>query len=724
MENLKYRRAKTPTVIQMEAVECGVASLSIVLGYYNRYVPLEQLRIECGVSRDGSNAFNLIKAAKKFGLEGTGFKMNAEELLDIEYPAILFWEFNHFVVLEGFGKNIVYLNDPATGPRTLNYEDFIKSYAGAVLTFTKTEEFKKGGKPPSLIVMLYDRLKSSANPLTFLLLTGLCLLIPGFALPAFLMVLLNTFFSISIIPWKAEFLAAVLLTAFFAGALTWTQKYFLNRLNSKLSIWFSSAFLWHLLRLPISFYTQRYTGEISYRMSLNNTVAQTLTGSITSTVIDLLLIFFYAIVMFFYDVVIASIALFAAIINLCVMLMIFRARSNAYARLQQDITRSMTESIGGLQYIESIKAKGSESDFFSKWAGYYAKSLNSRQEIGKKDVILSTVPVFFQLLATTALLGIGSLRIIEGSISVAMLMAMQLLMINFLQPINRFVGYSQLIQNTKIDIERLNDVMKNAEDKIYLQRSMHTKKEDLHKLEGCLEFRNVSFRYSPLAPLLINNLSFIIKPGHRLALVGPTGCGKSTIAKLAAGLFHPESGVILYDGHPIEEISSELFRNSIATVDQEFFLFAESIRDNLTLWNYKVPEEMILAATHDACIHDEILLRAGGYDSLLFEGGANLSGGQRQRLEIARALLYNPSLLILDEATSALDSKTEKIVSDKIRQRGCSVLMIAHRLSTIQDCDEIIVLDKGIPIQRGTHNELKVISGVYQTLVNSETIDE
>jgi NHLM bacteriocin system ABC transporter peptidase/ATP-binding protein len=721
---IKYRRAKTPTIIQMEAVECGVASLCIILGYYGRYRPLEQMRVECGVSRDGSNAMNLIKVARTYGLEAEGFKKSADDLFDIPYPAILFWEFNHFLVLEGFSKEKVFINDPASGPRAISYDDFAKSYAGAVLTFSKTDAFQKGGKPESFINILWTRIKDSSKALSFLQITALTLLLPGFAFPAFLLFFISTFYSKNIAPWKENFVVIVLFCAGFTGALSWLQNHILNRLNTKLSVWFSTEFLWRLLRLPMSFYTQRYAGEISYRMSLNNSVAQALTGSLSSTVVDMMLVFLYAIIMFFYDAAIASIAVSVAVINFLTMLLIFKSRANAYACVQQTISRSMTESIGGLQYIETIKSKGGESDFFSKWSGFYTKNVNARQEIGKKDVILTTAPVLFQMLAVAALLGIGSLRIIEGQISIATLMAMQLLLVNFLKPINRFVGLGQLIQNTKIDIERLNDVLKNAEDPIYQLRKNIVKKDLPSKLSGHLEFRNVSFRYAPLSPLIIDNLSFTIHPGQRLALVGPSGCGKSTIAKLASGLFRPESGQILYDGMPIEEIPAELFSHSVATVDQEFFLFNGTFRENITLWNNKVPQEVLFQAVSDACIHDEIIKRSDGFEAMILEGGANLSGGQRQRIEIARAMLYSPSMMILDEATSALDSFTEKYISDRIRERGCSAVMIAHRLSTIQDCDEIIVLDKGLTVQRGSHDKLKALDGVYRNLVMQETYNE
>jgi len=490
-------------------------------------------------------------------------------------------------------------------------------------------------------------------------------------------------------------------------------------MSGKLSIRFSSEFLWHLLQLPTHFYSQRYAGEIAYRMTLNDTVVDSLTGSVLFAFLDLILVLFYGVFLFSYDSLIAMVGIGTGVLNIVAMLVIFRMRANDYARLQQDLVQSLSQSIIGLQHIESIKAKAAESTFFSKWAGLYTKTVNARQGIGTKDVLLSTLPVFVQFFTMAALLGIGSFRIVDGSLTVGMLMALQVLLTNFLAPISRFVGLNQLLQNMQIDVARLDDVLKNPVDSRYKARGNLQEQTKTH-LKGKLEFRNVTFGYNPLAPPLVENLSFVIAPGRKLGIVGPTGSGKSTVAKLAANLFHPWSGEILYDDIPFDQVPRETMLNSMASVDQDIFLFSGSIRDNICLWNEKVPDEIIIKAAKDAAIHEEILLTPKGYETVLLEGGKNMSGGQRQRIEIARALLYHPTLLILDEITTALDSPTELYIIDRIRERGCSALMIAHRLSTIQDCDEILVLDRGKVVQRGTHDALKKAPGVYQNLLLSE----
>lgn len=706
-------------MIQMEAVECGAACLGIILGYWGRFIPLEQLRLDCGVSRDGSNALNMIKAAEKYGLQGSGYRKSIQELKEIDSPCILLWEFNHFVVLEGFGKDKVFINDPASGPRTLDYDELEHSYSGIVLTFTPTETFQKGGKPASLTKELLNRLKTVHSPLFYLLSAGLLLLLPGLALPAFTRLFVDRILVANVLDWTWIFLASLLIVMLFGGILIWLQNYYLNRLNGKLAIQFGSRFTWHILRLPVSFYTQRYPGEIAWRATLENKVAQRMTGSLARTSIDVLLVVFYGIAMLQYDVIVGSIGFIAALLNLAIFLWIQRSRIDAYGRAQQEFGKWIGNAIGALQQMETIKAIGIESDAFSHYTGYFTKNLNAQQEIGKKDALLGAVPVLFQALAMATLLTVASLRVLQGALTYGMLVALQTLLVSFLTPIGRFVNFGQTMQNIHVDIRRLNDVLNNKIDPIYLERKAVSKESSL-KLEGYLEFREVTFGYNPLGAPLIEKLSFTLKPGERLALVGPSGCGKSTIAKLATGQFQPWKGEILYDGKPLKEIPADAFYHSLGYVDQNISLFAGTIRDNITLWNPTITEDMIVRAAEDSSIHDEIMLRPMGYENQLTEGGRNLSGGQKQRLEIARALLYSPSLVVMDEATSDLDSDTEKEISDKVRRKGCTVLMIAHRLSTIQDCDEIIVLEKGKVVERGNHQQLKEKSGLYLQLVESE----
>lgn len=714
------KRKRTPTIIQMEAVECGAASLAIILGYHGRFVPLEELRVSCGVTRDGSNALNLVKAAEIYNLEAKGYKVDIDEINTLLTPFIVFWNFNHFLVVEGFGKEFIYLNDPATGPRTISYDDFDQAYTGVAITFEPGENFIKGGQPLKLWPAIKERIKNVKLPTAYLCMAGILLLFPTLALPAVTQIFYDNVLGGHQLSWQWGVAIALIWIAIVIGCLTAVQQTYLNRLNAKLSIRFSSDFIWHILRLPISFFSQRFGGEIAWRVTLNDSVTSTMTGSLATTVINLLLIVFYALVMVQYDPVIASIGIIAAFINLLSLIIITRSRLDAYARMRQESGKSMGFAIGALQHMEAIKAAGNESDFFSRWAGYYAKSLNAEREINTKDVVITAVPYLLQSLSTAALLGIGAWRIIHGDLTIGMLLALQALLAAFLNPLMQMVNLGSTLQTLKIDIARLNDVLKNKIDRVFTFSKETPQQEDGYKLKGYLELKNITFGYSPLSPPLIDQLNLTLKPGQRVALVGPSGCGKSTIAKMVSGLYEPWSGEILYDGKPIQEIPRNVLHHSIASVDQDIFLFSGRIKDNLTLWDSTIPESEIIQAAKDAQIHDEILKRQENYEAKLTEGGANLSGGQRQRLEIARALVLSPSILIMDEATSALDSTSEELISRNIRRRGCTCVMIAHRLSTIRDCDEILVLDQGKVVQRGTHEELRALPGIYQELIEKE----
>ncbi len=704
----------------MEATECGAASLSIVLRFHGVYLPLEQLRLDCGVSRDGSSAFNVVEAAKKYGLKGSGYRKDLKGLREIKGPSILFWGFNHFLVLEKVTRKCAYINDPALGHRKLSHKEFQKHYSGIVLCFEKMEGFKKIGKGAAFFKSFSYPLKFVSNTFPFLMLAGVLLLVPGLALPGFLRAFIDTFFTHNLASWDYHFVAMVASVFLFSFLINNISKATLNRVSIYLSMKMSSQFLWHLFHLPLQFYMQRFSGEIAYRQQLNTTVANTLMNSVISSTIDLLLIIGYGALLFLYSPHIAWISVLAAVCNFVVVSIIYKSRLNTYARLQQNSGKMARTGIGGLQQIETIKSRGIESDFFSKWAGTFTHVFNDKQEVEKKDVLLSIVPLFLALLAGAVLLGVGSLEILEERMSVGMLMAMLLLQQNFLHPISRFTGLNETIQNMQVDLDRIEDVLKNPVDQSYSSSPNPIKKR---RLKGKLEFRNVSFGYIPVGEPLIDNLSFTIKPGKRLAIVGQTGSGKSTIAKLAMGLLEPWSGEILFDDIPIHKIPRELFYQSLATVDQDLFFFSGTIRDNITLWNSSIPDETVIHATKDASLHDEILKHPHHYDTELLEGAKNLSGGQKQRLEMARALLYNPPLLILDEAMSVLDSKTETAIIERVLVRECSVLMIAHRLSTVRECEEILVIDKGKLLQRGSHEELKKESGMYQELIKCETLE-
>ncbi|WP_263601203.1 NHLP family bacteriocin export ABC transporter peptidase/permease/ATPase subunit [Chryseobacterium sp. PET-29] len=715
------RPTKVPTVLQMESVECGAAALSIILGHFGKFVPLEKLRIACGVSRDGLKATNIIKAAKEYGLESKGYAKSIEKLMQIKTPAIIFWNFNHFLVLEGFTKNKVYLSDPAQGRYTVTHQEFDDAYTGVVLTFETTEKFEKGNEKRGLMASLASRIKYSKQSIFFIILASLFLVIPGLVIPSFLKVFIDKYlvnnFSGFVMPLLL-IMAGILIVN---SVLVYIQQYFLLKLETKLALATSSKFLWHVFHLPIAFFTQRYSGEIGNRVSLNDKVAKLLSGDLANAALNVIVVIFYALLMFSYDVILTLVGITMAVINIVIMQYVSRARKDGNRQLTNETGKLLGTTTSGISMIETLKASGRENDFFTNWIGYLAKVTNAQQELGWLSTRLNTIPPLLTSLTTSAILGIGALRIMDGQMTLGALVAFTYLMNNFINPVNQLVSVGAMLHETESDMGRIDDVMNYEVDNQFREENaVQPKSSTQNKLVGYFEMDNVTFGYNPTIPPLIEKFSLKLKPGSRVALVGGSGSGKSTVAKIASGLYDPWDGKVLLDGRSRKEIPRNIITESLSVIDQDVLVFNGTINENIAFWDTLIPEKNIVQSARDAAIHDVIAARNDAYDSKVMEGGANFSGGQRQRLEIARALVSNPSILVMDEATSALDPATEKMVMDNIKRRGCTCLIVAHRLSTIMDCDEIIVMEFGKIVERGTHQELMSMNGVYSQLIETK----
>ncbi len=726
----KRRRVRTPNILQMEAVECGAAALAIVLGYHRRFVSLEELRVECGVSRDGSKANNIIKAARKYGFTAKGFKKEPAALREMPVPMIVHWNFNHFLVVEGFDDKRVFLNDPAVGPTEVTAEELDKAFTGVVLTFEPTAQFTPGGERAGLVQPLKRRSRGLAAALAFVVLVGVALLVPGLVAPSFTRVFVDQVLVKGLDAWMRPLLLFMAATALVLGALTALQGRYLLRLEARLSLGNSSRFFWHVLRLPIEFFNQRYAGEIGNRVHINNRVAVLLSRDLATTALNLMVVVIYALLMLQYDLLLSLVSVAIAAANVLALRYVAARRAVLSQRMQQDRGKLMGTAMGGLQTIETVKAGGSEADFFARWAGHQAKVVNAGQQLQLTEIFLGAVPPLLLSVNVALVLGIGGLRVIDGHLTMGMLMAFQSLTLAFLTPVNRLVGLGGQLQELQGGLNRLDDVLRAPLDPSTRDLTepasqprgdaAGSSEEGGRRLDGYLTLRDVSFGYSRLDPPLVDGLNLELRPGSRVALVGGSGSGKSTVAKLVAGLYEPWTGEILFDGQPRAEVPRGVMAQSLTVVDQDISMFEGTLRDNLTLWDQTVSEHRLTTAAKDACIHDDITARPGGYGAAVEEGGRNFSGGQRQRLEIARALVVNPRILVLDEATSALDPTTEKIIDDNLRRRGCTCLIVAHRLSTIRDCDEIILLDKGKVVQRGTHAALVAEGGAYARLIATE----
>jgi NHLM bacteriocin system ABC transporter peptidase/ATP-binding protein len=714
------KRVKTPTLLQMEAVECGAAALGIILGYFGRVVPLEELRVECGVSRDGSKASNVLKAARRYGLVAKGFKYDQlERLYELQLPVILFWNMNHFLVLEGFKGGKVYLNDPAQGPRKVALEELDSSYSGVVLVFEKGPDFKAGGHKRSMLRSLHVRLSESQLALFYVMLCGLFLVVPGLVVPTFSRIFIDDYlvgqkvFVIKPLLWAMGITAAIQIT------LTWLQKYYLVRLETTLALLHSSRFFIHIPRLPIPYFVQRYAGEIGTRVAINDRVANVIAAKLTTTVIDLFVTVFYLLLMLWYDVPLTIVVVLVAGLNIVALKVVARMRTDASRRVLQDKGKLMGTAMGGLTMIETLKATGGEPEFFGRWSGYQSKSLTGQQTLSLLGETTATVPVFVGSLATMMVYVVGGYEVMHGVMTVGMLVAYQTLVGSFTRPLANLVNFGGTLQELEGDMNRLDDVLRYPADKQYARTGPARRPggEKTLKLSGRIELREITFGYSPLDPPLIENFNLMIEPGQRVALVGGSGSGKSTVAKLVAGLYEPWKGEVLFDDTPRARLPRSLITNSLSVVDQEVFLFGGSVAENIAMWDSTLPPNRIAVAARDAALEDVIESREGRYDAPIEEGGKNLSGGQRQRMEIARALATEPTIVVLDEATSALDPTTETFIDESMRRRGCTTIIIAHRLSTIRDADKIIVMQRGRVVQQGTHDEMKEIDGPYRDLI-------
>ena len=731
----KYRPVRTPTVLQMEAAECGAAALAIILEFHGRYVPLDVLRDDCGVSRDGSNAFYIKEAAKKYGLECRAIRKPADGLFNRPPPFIVFWEWNHFLVVEGLRRARVYLNDPASGRRSIGFDEFERGYSGIAFTFEPGPHFIKEGKRPSAILGLVRRLATSKTALVFVILAGLALVVPNLVVAAFQRVFIDEVLIQGHHLWLKPLLWAMGVTAVFRLAAAGLEQVNLTRLEVRLALVESIEFMWHVLRLPVVFFQHRWTGDLVSRATSTARVASLISGELATTAVSLLTLVVYVAVMLPRDPLLAAVGVGISSLNLVAILWLGRWRADRNRSIEQLRGRLLAGVMWAIQMIESVKAAGSESDLLVRWTGDQARMITEEQSLGFWDRLLLALPPALASLTAVTVLGLGGRECVYGGMSIGVLVAFQSLLAYFNQPFRDLARLGTEVQELRADLDRIDDVRHRAIDPVFTPKAPVQSSPSRdgqgaslasqpRRLSGQIEFRRVTFGYNrTVEEPLIKDFSFVARPGQRIALVGSSGSGKSTIGRLAAGLYQPWSGEILYDGKPSNELSREVFVNTVELVDADICLFEGSVRENLTLWDEMVPSDRLIQAGVDAAIHGDLLQRRGGYSAAVSEQGRNFSGGQRQRLQIARALVRDPSLLILDEATSALDPKTEMIVDDNLRRRGCTCLIIAHRLSTIRDCDEIIVLSGGRVVQRGTHDELFAITeGEYARLVSHQAL--
>ncbi len=720
----KWRwRRRTPLVMQLEAIDCGAACLGIVLAQHGSWVPMDELREECQVGRDGSNLHDIALAAKKYGLDATGQSCSIRQLRDLTLPAILFWGFNHFVVLERISDNRYYLNDPSQGHRVVSHDTFNRDFTGVALVLKPGNDFKPTGARPGLLRRLWPWFQGNENYLARSAFYGVLLTVIALALP----ILLTLFVDGVLVGRQADWNVALIAAMFAIGALTylltWLQMRSLRELVVRSSISQSDKFLDRLLRLPMRFFAHRYSGDLVFTMRLIDKIADAGAGQCVRLCIDVLLSVAFLAIMLVYDVWLSLVVVGLGLTCVTLINLLTRLRRDKNHRLRREQGQLIGVSAAGLKTVEVLQATAREHEFYSRWSGRQARELRARQEFMELGHVTAALPQLFQIIVAAAVFGLGGWRVMSAEMTVGVLIGFYVLADNFLRPLLRLAQFSNLLQSLDADLVKVNDVFNASVLLPQVDPAAKTTNRVMSlqgrlRLSGRLELCNVSFGFQRNREPLIKDLNLKMEPGQRVAVVGLSGSGKSTFAKLVAGLYQPWDGSVLFDGHPHSEIPREVFCRSVAIVDQMPILFSTSIRNNLTMWDETVPDKLLTAAAKDADIHEEIIRRPAGYESAVEEGGRNFSGGQRLSLEIARALVQNPSLLILDEATSALDATTESVIDDRIRRRGCSCLIIAHRLSTIRDADRIVVLDEGRIVEQGVHESLYAGNGFYRRLLD------
>ena len=717
--------AKVPVVMQMEALECGAACLTMVMAYYDKWVPLEQVREDCGVSRDGSKAGNIARAARTYGFTAKGYRFEPEQLKAMAvFPCIIHWEFNHFVVLCGFKRGKVYINDPARGDVVITEQEFDKAFTGVTVMITPGEDYKPSGSPKSMVAFAAKRMKGAESAAVFIMITTSVTSIGAIAAAGFSRFFMDELLGGSNPGLVGSFMAALIILTLVRIIAAWITALYSLRISGRFAAVGNATYFWHVLKLPMKFFSQRMAGDLEQRRLANASIANILVNTFAPLVINTAMLVFYLVVMLSYSVPMTMIGILSVVLNIFVAYYVSTKRMNITRVMMRDESKLYSETISGIEMIETIKSSGAENGFFAKWSGYEASVNSQRVKFAGIDTRLGKVPVIIMELVNDVVLLMGVYLIIKGRFTSGMVLAFQGFLTQFLLPAQSLINAGQSLQEMRTQMERIDDVMEYPTDNILIDRDPDTEDEEddepVRKLSGKLELKNVTFGYSKLSAPIIEDFSLTLEPGKSVAFVGGSGSGKSTLSRLISGLYRPWSGEILFDGKSIDQIDRDLFTGSVAVVNQDIILFDDTVENNIKMWDSSIEDfEMILAA-RDAQIHEEIVRRDGGYSHKLRNGGLDFSGGQRQRIEIARILAQDPTIIIMDEATSALDAQTEYGVVSSIKERGITTIVVAHRLSTIRNCDEIIVLDHGKVVERGTHNELMANHSLYEKLVTNE----
>lgn len=708
MRNVK----KVKPVLQMEVTECGAASLCMILDYYGKSVTMEQLRLECGVSRNGVNAKNIARAAMLHGLKPRALKVGIHAARGLKFPAIIHWNMDHFVVLCGFTKKGAVIADPASGLRQIPEDEFSNNFTGIALEFTPTESFEKNRTLKNKNDYIKSCLKSFAPVMFIFLICEFCVLASGGVLPFLSSVYINRVLldgKIQQLSFVTAVLLACLLLAFLGGVIrVSTINRVVKQLNAKLNL----GFFEHILKLPIEFFLQRNSGELAMRQGEAMNTGRLIVSMLPFIFTSMLQVLVYLGLLFFMNLKIAAIGVTMVVVN-------FIAAVLASKRYREKVMRSDRERamLQGLisqtiDAMETIKSCGCEDAVFERLISAGSISINARTEIEKTSVLTNTVFTFLNTFSSALVIVAGIWEILFSSLTTGSLIALQGVMVAMLAPVGSAMNMGFQIQQLSGITHRTNDVMRYMEDTKFAEEEQ----KELTELDSDITLEDITFGYSPLDTPILQNFDLHIKKGGSLAIIGGSGSGKSTVAKLIAGLFCEKDGKIYFGSRERKEIRRDDFYSETAVVTQNIRLFEGTVLDNITMFDHTIPYDDVVAAAKIACIHEGIIARPSGYREWVSENGRNFSGGQRQRIEIARAIVKKPRLLIMDEATSALDADTEMNIMKAVSDMGITTIVVAHRLSAIRYCDSIMVMKNGEITEYGTHCDLMALNGEYAAL--------
>jgi ABC-type bacteriocin/lantibiotic exporter with double-glycine peptidase domain len=700
----------------MTEVECGLTSLAMVLEYYGLKRSVGDLRVQFGVGRDGASALSIVKAARKCGMRVRAISLKEGEFRHMPLPAIIHWEFNHFVVVERWSKKFVDIVDPADGRRRLTPEEFDKGFTGVVITLEPGVEFQRGTSASRVTLKTYVKLAIQRAPGAMLqvLIASIILQAFGLVTPLLTAVVIDEVLPAHLTNVMTVLGVGMVVVLASIGVTTLLREWVLIYLENRIGIQVMFSFLEHLFSLPFSFFQQRSTGDLLARMNSNNTIRDMLSNQLVGAFLDSGLVITYLIILLWAS---PPFGLATLVIGLLQMLVSFVTYSPLYNLANRELAAQgktqgyITEALAG---IETLKAAGAEGQAMGHWSNLYFDQLNISIRNGYFNASVGVVMGFLRSSAPMALLWLGAMQVLNGQLSLGTMLALTSLAASFLSPLSSMVSRIQQLQMVQANLERLSDVTMS------LPEQNQALVQFPPRLSGRIKLDHVSFQYTPDSPKVLNNINLIIEAGQKVAIVGRTGSGKSTLGKLLLGLYIPTSGQISYDGLPLQRLHYQEVRRQFGAVLQNTTIFSGTILHNITLNNPSMTKDQAFQAAQVAAIHDDVKKMPLGYDTFIGEGGSALSGGQRQRLAIARAVANNPSVLLLDEATSSLDVLTEQRVSQYLESLLCTQIIIAHRLSTVRNADLILVMEQGTIVEGGTHNDLMQHNGYYTRLVQQQ----